>query len=54
MDYQPTINAMDIIEQLENEIAKDEAEKSAPVKNPSDTPNAEADDTESEFAPWDE
>ena len=44
---------MEIIELLENELATEEAEKSAPVENPSDTPNGEEDDTESEFAPWD-
>jgi hypothetical protein len=45
---------MKIIEPLENEPAKTGAEKSAPVENPSNTTNGDADNTESEFAPWDE
>ncbi|HEX3857857.1 MAG TPA: hypothetical protein VHY30_11245 [Verrucomicrobiae bacterium] len=41
-------------EPVENEPAKTAAEKSDPVENPSKTTNDDVDDTESEFAPWDE
>jgi hypothetical protein len=47
------MNAMKIIEPLENEPAKAAAEKSDLVENPSNTTD-DADNTESEFAPWDE
>jgi hypothetical protein len=54
LNYQPIIYAMTVIEPLENEPRTAGTEESDPAENPSNTTNDDVDNTESEFAPWDE
>ena len=54
LDYQPTICAMKIIEPLDNEPEKTEAEKADAAENQPNTKNDDAGDKEPQFAPWDE